>query len=309
MGPSASELASTIVQLAHAGIARSTSASYKRTWDQFNTFAESLNLSAVDVELPLSQNIVAMFTAYLYHNNFAPSTIRSYLSAIAYSHHIQNFENPTDSFLVSKMIKGISLSRQVCDTRCPITLPILHSLLDILCHVSQSVYERHLYSAMFATAFYAFLRCGEVCASQHNIQLSQVTFPADKSHFVIHFVHFKHSKPGQPFNIKISKKSDKYCPVQLLESYFNVRSLQPGPLFCYKDKSPVTRHQFSKQLRTCLAVLRMPAANYKLHSFRIGAATWALLQGKSEAEIQVLDRWSSSTALKKYLRISEPNSI
>ena len=65
-----------------------------------------------------------MFTAYLYQNNFAPASIRSHLSAIAYSHNILNLKNPADSFLVNKMVEGIALERQVCDTRYPITLPI-----------------------------------------------------------------------------------------------------------------------------------------------------------------------------------------
>ena len=250
-----------------------------------------------------------MFTAYLYQNNFVPASIRSHLSAIAYSHNILNLKNPADSFLINKMVKGIALERQVCDTRYPITLPILQSLLNILRHISMSVYERRLFSAMFTTAFYAFLRCGELRSSSHNTQLSQVDMSSSLSHFIIKFHHFKHSKPGQTFSIKVSAKPDNiYCPVQIINEYLAARRLSHGPLFCYMDGSPVTRSQFAKQLQSCLAVLKLPAANYKLHSFRIGAASWALLQGRPEAEIQVLGRWSS-TAFKRYLRMAELDSI
>ena len=297
------------MELSHAGLAKSTAACYKRTWNHFNTFAQTLDLSSEHTALPLSQNIVAMFAAYLYHNNFAPTSIRSHLSAIAYSHNIQNFKNPVDSFLVNKMVKGMSVKNNKCDSRYPITLPILHSLLDIICHVVSNNYERRLFPAMFATAFYAFLRCGELCASPHNIQSGQISIPYDKSHVTVQIVHFKHSSPDRQFSIKINAKADKaHCPVNLLLAYLELRGKSPGPLFCFPGGSPVKRQQFSKQLQTCLAVLKLPAANYKLHSFRIGAATWALLQGKTEAEIQVLGRWSS-TAFKNYLRVAQLNSI
>ena len=76
----------------------------------------------MEIGFPLSPNVVAMFTAYLYQNNFASAASRSDLSSIAYSHNILNLKNPADSFLVNKMVKGIALERQVCDshrTQCP----------------------------------------------------------------------------------------------------------------------------------------------------------------------------------------------
>ena len=306
----AASLTKTIVYLTQASLAKSTLQSYKRSWNQFNAFTLDLQLPSSQTELPLSQHIVALFTAYLYERGFAPNSIRSQLSAISYSHHLQALPNPTESFLVSKMVKGISELFPESDDRYPITLPILHSLIHVIGKIAPSNYERALYSAMFATAFYGFLRCGEMCASPHTLQFAQLSLDSvGHKHFNLKFDKFKHSKPGKPFFIQINSKQDSpYCPVTILLSYMRYRGSFPGPLFCYMDGSPVSRARFTKQLQLCLNIMKLPTAHYKSHSFRIGAATSALLQGKSESEIQLLGRWSSS-AFKKYMRLASINSI
>ena len=74
-----------------------------------------------------------------------------------------------------------------------------------------------------------------------------------------------------------------------------------GPLFCYSNGVPLSRSQFTKELRTLLAQGGHHPAHYAGHSFRIEAATTAASQGLPHWLIQTLGRWSSDCYLR-YIR-------
>ena len=57
-----------------------------------------------------------------------------------------------------------------------------------------------------------------------------------------------------------------------------LRGSRPGHLFCTADGKPVSRHDLTTVHKDTLKLLKLPQSNYKLHSFRIGAATAALLR-------------------------------
>ena len=79
--------------------------------------------------------------------------------------------DPTKVFGVIEMLKGYGKLGSRLDTRMPITLPILRSILQ------QSDYCRYLFTAMCTTAFFGFLRVGEITCcprSSDVLQLDQV---------------------------------------------------------------------------------------------------------------------------------------
>ena len=280
---------------------------YARTWALFQEFANYIQLPGDHRKLPLSTGTTALFVAFLYNKGMAASSIKSHLSSVSYSHRMLALPSPSDSFLISKVLKGAA-AEATGDARYPITLPVLQSLLQVLPSLAHSLYEKYLFFAMFTVAFHGFLRCGEMCASQHCLQYSQISVAAGNSVHIT-FTNFKHSKPGQPFIIKLqSKPNQLHCPVAALSSYLYQRGSRPEPLFCMRDNTPIPRAKFSKQLQACLKCLKLPVDNYKAHSFRIGAASHALLQGKTESEIQFMGRWSSN-GFRKYFRLSAAESI
>ena len=63
------------------------------------------------------------------------------------------------------------------------------------------------------------------------------------------------------------------------------------------DGTPISRKYFTQQLNISLIGCGLDTKLYKGHSFRIGAATTAALEGVSEEKIKVMGRWSSN-ALK-----------
>ena len=72
------------------------------------------------------------------------------------------------------------------DTRLPITVSILERMCANLALVLDSGYIACMFKAMCATAFYAFLRIGEITATKQApevIQLSQLTKLSNTSGF------------------------------------------------------------------------------------------------------------------------------
>jgi hypothetical protein len=77
-----------------------------------------------------------------------------------------------------------------------------------------------------------------------------------------------------------------------------LRSKSPGPLFISHESSPVNRAQFTQILNQSLNLDGLPSSYYKSHSFRVGASSFAMELGKSDAQIRALGWWKSNAFLK-----------
>ena len=74
-------------------------------------------------------------------------------------------------------------------------------------------------------------------------------------------------------------------------------------LFAYPYCSPVLSSEFDVSLKRLLGFCGYQTSAFKVHSFRIGAATAAALSGESDAQIRAAGRWTTD-AFKKYIRIA-----
>jgi hypothetical protein len=86
-----------------------------------------------------------------------------------------------------------------------------------------------------------------------------------------------------------------------MERYLRGRGTQPGPLFVTKEGKEVRKTSFAKTLHKGCKLLNLDTSKIKSHSFRIGAATWAMQSGCSDSQIRAMGRWKSSAFLK-YIR-------
>ena len=91
------------------------------------------------------------------------------------------------------------------------------------------------------------------------------------------------------------------CPVAAMLGYLVQRGSAPGPLFVFNDGHPLTRDRFVSALQRALADAGIDSSLYAGHSFRVGAATTAALQGLQDSLIKTLGRWESS-AYQIYIR-------
>lgn len=140
---------------------------------------------------------IISFVSYLFSIGKAPSSITTYLAALAYYSKMSNIPDLSNYFLIKKMLSGAKRLASSPDVRQPITLDILEKLLVAVHHVAS--YQKCLFLAMIIIAFYAFLRVGEITIrspSNPNLLLfSNVSFKttAKASCMIITMTSFKHN--------------------------------------------------------------------------------------------------------------------
>lgn len=295
--------------LAKSSLQSSSVPTYRRAWRLFYQFLNSVFHSA-HPSLPISPHMLALFIAYMYDKNYAPSTVSSYVSALGYSHKFLGFPDPTKAFFIIQMIKGYTKLGSRVDSRLPITLPILHRIIESSSQLAISRYSCCQFQAMCSLAFFAFLRVGEMTITSHNqgnspLQVHQLVKLLDNTQrvvaFKVVFHNFKHNYNQRTFSIVIHRQQ-VFCPVQFLLGYLTLRGDRPGPLFVNLDNSSVSRRSFTDLLSLSLKSCGLSPQLYKSHSFRIGAASFAADRGMSDAQIRALGRWKSNAFLK-YIRI------
>ena len=284
---------------------------YHRAWAVFRDFAHRFYQSS-SPQFPLNPNRLALFIlSHLSARQLAPSTIASYISAISYVHKLKGFSDPTNSFLIRKLLTAVNCRRQ-SDIRLPISRPVLHELVRSLRFTKASAFQQTLYKAIFLLAFYGFFHIGELAAKSARSVSTVVKFSAlrflisnGKPHFLkLVISEYKHNINKRPFEILIAREDcpAQFCPVQALLEYLALRGNRPGPLFCHCSLAPITADQFNTQLHRCLSFCGLETRRYKGHRFRLGAASHAADKGFSDTQIRTLGRWQSD-AFKVYIRL------
>lgn len=291
-------------RLLEASMAKSTRDTYKRGVSNFEVFRNELNLR---FEWPAPLRHVTAFIAQLSIQGKSSSTINTYISALAYVHKINGWIDPTDNFIVKKLKEGCRRERSMTDSRRPISLPILKRLSELLPGFCKSTFEVRLFRAAFLLAFFGFLRVGEFTAPSKNDDGAHALSANDIS---LKFpdamdVKIRSSKTDQRGNsttLAFEMGSDKLiCPITAMHEYLSVRPFREGNLFVHFGGDPLTRYQFNQLLKMGIKMMGLNPQNFSSHSFRIGAATSAAINGVPIDVIKCIGRWKSS-AVKLYIR-------
>ena len=92
---------------------------------------------------------------------------------------MQNFEDVSKFFFVLKLLEGMRRSKKPCDSRLPVTGPLLHKIFNFLPQVYFNTYETKLFRAVYSLTFFGFLRVSELTLSTGNdvksiLQISDV---------------------------------------------------------------------------------------------------------------------------------------
>lgn len=279
---------------------------YERTWKKFSSFCTLLGIIS---HLPVSVPTLLLFIAHMKFTNTSPRVITSAISILGHFHKINGVTDPTKNFIVSRALIGVrNISNITPDIRLPITLPILSRLLEATTFVITSPNERKLIRAMMTIAFKAFLRVGEMVpqslsrGAQNCLQVSDLTI--ESSSIIVRFNRFKHSGCQGPQSLTVDG-SIPQSPIdvsRILREFLATRYPTPGILFTLNGKI-YPRRTFDSRLKDLLIFCRLDPNSFKGHSFRIGAATFAASNGKSDAYIRAAGRWSSD-AFRRYIRLS-----
>ena len=291
--------------LLSSALSQSSVNAYRHAWDLFRDWKPTLSL-------PVSVVDVCNFTGYLFLKKYSASSIASHLSAISYVHKVLDLQDPTQAFITKKILRGCQSLGPTRDTRLPITPHILRRLLDALVHTVPQYSLRILLRALFLLAFHAFLRLGEVAvkSSQKShlvLQRQDVTFDYNGPQLAaVQIIMRKHktNKDHSPLVISLqSIPNSPYCPENALFEYLNSAKHTSGPLFQTVDALPISYSKVSAHLKSTVQFIGLDPDNFKGHSFRIGAATYAASLGFSDNLIQKLGRWNSD-AFRRYIRIN-----
>lgn len=269
----------------------------------FSQFRDSYNLPHTNPPPPLDHLI--NFIGYMSASKLAPSTIKTYISAIAFQQKINNFPDTTKSFIIQKLLIGLSRKNPSLDIRRPITLPLLHAIIQALPHTCHSTYESILFTSAYLLAYFGFLRVGDLTVTMGTspsriLQANAVSITSQTIRLFLQFS--KADQAGTGTTIVIPMDHESLILKQALTKFLSVRPPVEGPLLCHFDNKPLTSYQFSTILTKTLQHLKIPHAAFKSHSFRIGAATAAFIKCIPEHQIQSKGRWKSM-CYKKYIRL------
>ncbi|XP_033727320.1 uncharacterized protein LOC117316694 [Pecten maximus] len=307
-GTTITNLSARVHQLIDAALSKGSKQLYRRAFTLYSQFV--VDQLHVECCLPISVHYLALFIASLVDTGLASSTIHSYISAISYIHKLGGFSDPTQSFLIRKMLVGLHKGGNKPDFRQPITLDILHKIVTSLSKTCTSYYDMIMFKSMYLLAFHAFLRIGEIAYNgnaQNVLQLSNIQFYRLGDVFPfrleICFKSYKGHYNCTPVTLTIKVQQNiEFCPVQALFQYLKLRGSSEGPIYIQPNRKAVTYQCFCNMLKQTLLVAQYDPTRYRSHSFRIGAASTAASRGISEADIQAMGRWHSN-AFKRYIRI------
>jgi len=289
--------------LLNASLAAGTWTTYRRGVEKFIYFRNEVELKQ---EWPASEEHILLFISYLSINNFAPSTINTHIASLAFVHNVNKWPNPTEGFLVKKLKEGCRRTNARSDGRLPITPQMLRKLIHILPLICKSGFEVQLFRAAFLLAFFAFLRVGELASTSSNQDLNRLISIDDinilNSSLSLTIRYSKTDQRGLSSKIHIVGSSQPdLCPVGALLSYLQSRPPCRGPLFIHFSGEVLTSYQFSHVLKEGIKHLGLSPQSFSSHSFRIGAATSAAINGLPEETIKRLGRWRSSCYIN-YIR-------
>jgi hypothetical protein len=243
-------------------------ASFIKGEKQFTNFYYQFHLHKHVPLLPTTENLLIYFAVFL-AKTVNPDTIKVYLAAvrhIGHMHLVNGYDLQITKFQrLHYILRGIKRVKGVSTrTRLPITLDHLKLFHRILHSRTSPTHDETMIWAAISIAFFGFLRIGEMTCSgpynsSTNLCRSDVSFHNKKrgDNEVFLQLRIKASKTD-PFRasatITIGSNSAMYCPVRALQTNISRASTDyAGPLFCCSNGVPLSRSQFTKELRTLLA--------------------------------------------------------
>ena len=103
--PTTRTLADVVKHLLHSSLQPSSLPTYRRAWKLYSNFSIDV-FGQGACPLPLPPSNLAIFIAYLYKHNYAPSTVNTYVSALGYIHRLAGVADPTKVFFILEVLKG-----------------------------------------------------------------------------------------------------------------------------------------------------------------------------------------------------------
>lgn len=286
------------MDLLSSTLAEGSKKTYRQAWATYEYFCSDFFDTLPS--LPISEAEMSLYLTFL--KSYQPNTVFTYSSAVSHISKLYNSRDPLETFTNKKMLTAHKKRTHAQPKRHPITLDMLHQILQKLNHTCTTDFQKRLFKALFSLLYHACARVGELAKSGDNtsniIQLDQIHIHHNKEKMSVDFRTYKHNDETALVYVYTN---NQYCPVQLIMSYLKLRGSTNGPLFIHGNGVPVTREEVAKALKDTLTLINYDPNKYNTHSFRIGRLCQAAENGASETQLRLLGRWKSNAFLS-YLR-------
>ncbi len=238
-------------------LAPSTQRTYQSAKNRYLKFCMRGSLSPI----PVGENTLCLFVAFLAEEKVAHRSIKSYLSAVRHLQISQGLRDPHigDMSHLEQVLKGIKSTQAKRGLkpkpRLPITPEVLRKLQSVWASEAESFDHVMLWAAS-VVCFFGFFRAGELTVPSdaaydptthlnfEDIAVDSLTRPS------LLQVCLKVSKTD-PFrkgvDVFIGPSGDDLCPVKAMAAYLVARGGRAGMLFHFRDGRLLTRES-----RICL---------------------------------------------------------
>lgn len=286
----------------------SSQATYHNVWKAFLEFLGEFDSVPNDFEAKM-----VMYAAHLGNTGTAPATISSKMSAIRYKLRKDGIQINNKSLEIAAIIKSAKRLNNRLILREPIHKHMLHELLETLdqhYHNKGQMYLAVLYKAMLVTAYYGFMRIGEITSSKHVIKNKDVHLATNKEAVMIILRSSKtHCATQRPHEIRIPQVVDlpephQFSPFKLLEAYKHARpdTAANSQFFVFSDGSGVKHFHFRKVLKLALKLANYDQDVHDCHSLRSGRCSDLLGAGVPLATVKKWGRWKDDQTVMKYFK-------
>ena len=293
------------------GLANSTQRTYLSAKKRYVQFCTKHDF----VPLPVSEQQLSQYIAWLANQGLTHKTLKTYLAAIRHLQIAEGLPDPKIACMpkLDQVMRGIKSHQARTTTgarpRLPITPDILLKLRKVWELNPQNPDNIMLWAAA-CTCFFGFFRAGEITVPSEmaydagaHLNFADVAIDDPKNPTLMR-IRLKASKTD-PFrngvDVYLGRTRNQLCPIEAMLAFLAIRGNKQGFLFTFADGRLLTKERFVEGVRQALEKAGVDRRLYSGHSFRSGAATTANVRGLSEATIKMLGRWQS-TAYLSYVK-------
>ena len=298
--PAARRLHKNMESLLSSSLSKSSRLLYNNHWQSFVKFMRKTLKSS---PLPATSYHVSLFITHLHLKKLKCSSIRRYLSAIAFTHKLHGHIDSSDCFRIKKLLLALKKKTNRTGGRRAITKALLHKIISTPPTLNISRYYQKLFKCLFLIMYFACLRISEVATvrhSSHTVQSKNVRMI--NGMLCIRLDSYKHSNQ-QSSKILLQPTFDKLCPITAYRSFLKSRRNHSGPLFIMRRGKGISRDRVALTLKKCLELADIAPKKFNTYSFRIGRITDLALLGTSYSRIQTIGRFKSN-AFQQYIKPS-----
>ena len=158
---------------------------------------------------------VIQFITHLHLKGLKVSTIKAMMSGLRFVASLHNIRYSVDGERMKRVLDGAAKKNGQINRTLPITINILHKLVDKIVLLTTNLQTRCMMKALLLLLYHGCLRIGEALKSgKHSLQWDMVTFNSQhKKSLEIVFKSYKHYKERSVKKIIIpATEEPQYCP-------------------------------------------------------------------------------------------------